>query len=298
MNPFLLRFADGTSFLAAMMIVMAAAALPLWSRRRLVRRVCSVAMLLGVALAVLSSTPLPFVAYIFWTSLVLGAAVAINLPVEARMTRRAEAILAGVVILPTAGFLGLEASSRICPRADVRVGEEVYVIGDSLSAGTGSQMRCWPAVLADRIGMPVVNLAAPGARAKDGLSQAGGIRKDGSLVIVELGGNDVLGRYGQEQFHEHLEKLLAYLRQHGHRILMFELPLPPLYNAFARTQRELAGQYGVDLIPKWCLAHVLGGPRATIDGLHLSKAGHNHLAEIVGGLLHVEPAGSAAAGWS
>jgi acyl-CoA thioesterase-1 len=64
-------------------------------------------------------------------------------------------------------------------------------------------------------------------------------------------------------------------------VMMLELPLPPLYNRFGEIQRRLARRYEVVLIPKRYFASVLIGEEATLDGLHLSPAGHKKMAELV-----------------
>ena len=66
---------------------------------------------------------------------------------------------------------------------------------------------------------------------------------------------------------------------------MLELPLPPLYNRFGAIQRRLARRYGVVLIPKRYFAAALSGEAATIDGLHLSPAGHRKMAAMIWSLV-------------
>lgn len=66
---------------------------------------------------------------------------------------------------------------------------------------------------------------------------------------------------------------------------MFELPLPPFCNEFGRVQRRLAAKHGVTLIPKRVFATVLAGEEATLDSIHLSRAGHERMAEVVWGLI-------------
>ena len=91
-----------------------------------------------------------------------------------------------------------------------------------------------------------------------------------------------------QAFYEHLDKLLGKLKKGNHRIVMFELPLLPFWNAFGRDQRVLAEKHGVTLIPKSYLAGIFGSKGATLDGLHLSQKGHNQLARMVNHLLRIE----------
>ena len=64
-----------------------------------------------------------------------------------------------------------------------------------------------------------------------------------------------------------------------------ELPLPPFCNDYGRIQRHLAAQHGVLLIPKRVFAAVLAGDAATLDSVHLDRAGHERMAEVVWSLI-------------
>ncbi len=134
-------------------------------------------------------------------------------------------------------------------------------------------------VLGETSGLKVVNLAQAGATAEGALSQARGITVENAVVLVEIGGNDLLGNTDSGAFEHHLDSLLAEVRKRGARAVMFELPLPPFCNAFGRAQRDLAAKHGVALIPKRCMTEALGAKGGTLDGLHLSDEGHAVLAK-------------------
>ena len=68
-------------------------------------------------------------------------------------------------------------------------------------------------------------------------------------------------------------------------VAMFELPLSPFTNRYGSTQRLLAREFGVILIPKKVLARIFTTSGATLDGIHLSDLGHRALAEQVAALL-------------
>jgi acyl-CoA thioesterase-1 len=120
--------------------------------------------------------------------------------------------------------------------------------------------------------------AAAGSAA---LSQINTLERNAGLILVEIGGNDVLGTTTAVKFEADLDRLLATLVQFSSDLVMFELPLPPLHNEFGRIQRELARKHSVKLVPKRILAAVLSESGVTIDSLHLSPQGHQRLAEDV-----------------
>jgi len=69
---------------------------------------------------------------------------------------------------------------------------------------------------------------------------------------------------------------------------MFELPLLPFHSGYGEAQRHLARKHHVILIPKKCLASVIGRNGNTLDGLHLSQKGHDALAHAVAGMLSLQ----------
>ena len=111
------------------------------------------------------------------------------------------------------------------------------------------------------------------------------INQDDALVILEIGGNDLLSGTSIPKFREDLEKMMA-LACGPHRIVaMVELPLPPFYDRYGMVQRALAKEHGVILIPKRFIADVMSTPGATVDGLHFSNTGHILFARALFGML-------------
>jgi hypothetical protein len=152
------------------------------------------------------------------------------------------------------------------------------VIGDSISAGTETRTDPWPVVLAQIIGESVTNLAVGGNTVRNAQKDACTVGDADVSVLLEIGGNDILGRSPAAAFETDLRRLLDLVCRPGRAVAMFELPLPPWSADHGRVQRRLARQYGVTLIPKKVLAGVMAMPGGTLDGLRLSKAGHQRLA--------------------
>ena len=158
----------------------------------------------------------------------------------------------------------------------------VDVVGDSVSAGMGGEAETWPGVLARRHHVLVHDLSLPGATVESAIrEQSGRLSGPGSLVLAEIGGNDVLGETTPGAFERGLDALLARLRQGGRTVVMLELPLPPFSNRYGAAQRRSARRHGVVLIPKRVLLGVLTTGGATLDSVHLSRSGHALMAEAV-----------------
>jgi acyl-CoA thioesterase-1 len=119
----------------------------------------------------------------------------------------------------------------------------------------------------------------------DGPSLANRVTEQDHLVLIELGGNDLISGEPSKDFDRLLEGLLAGLASPTRTVVMFELPLLPQMVTYGRVQRRLAKRYGVWLIPKRCLAAVISGRDTTSDGLHLTDVGTRRMASLVAHVL-------------
>lgn len=282
MNPILLSFADGTSFFIGLAITFIANFFILHYPTGPIRIALSLLVLTGIAVVVISATPLPAWAYALWLAAITVALVSSHIVGIPLSYRRALAILVAVITI-VFGFS--EWRFQRVPHITVPGGTTVYVIGDSISAGIGNEQKCWPTVFSEMTSLPVVNLAKPGATVQTAITQANSIKETNATVILEIGGNDIIGGTDAGVFQNQLLMLVSSLRLHQHRVLMLELPLFPFQNAIGVAQRSVAAKYDVLLLPKRCFATVLGMRNGTLDGLHLSQSGHNALAGIMAGVV-------------
>ncbi len=158
----------------------------------------------------------------------------------------------------------------------------VVVLGDSLSAGLGEDEGTpWPIQLRDLHHVKVYNLSEAGATTQDALRQIMTTDHFSGLVVVELGGNDLLGGRSCREFEKNLDGILVYLHDHQRTVVMLELPLLPGKNQWGVVQRKLARRHGCFLIPKRLLVDVFAASGSTVDTLHLTESGHQRLAEMI-----------------
>ncbi len=284
MNPLLLEFANGHAFFAGMVLAAVGSLLGIWRCSGWRAHLPRLAVVLGIVLVVSSATPLPRGVLAGWLVAVLAAVGTGGRAAMPRL-RKAAAVLA---VLGSVGLALFELPYHLPPRIELAPGQSIYVVGDSLSAGTGSGERPWPAVLAEEYGLRVTNLAAAGATAGRALQQVEGIEEEAAVVLVHIGGNDLLAGRENAVFEDHLDRLLGALRRRQARIVLFELPLIPFHNDFGRRQRAVAARYQVPLIPKRYTTRPLGTRGGTLDGLHLSQRGHDVMARGVAELLRAE----------
>ncbi len=175
----------------------------------------------------------------------------------------------------------MEFSHRGIPEIAGTPSDHLVVIGDSISSGLDPRVAPWPIVMEQMTGVPVKNLAQPGATVIEGQAMAAKVTPQDRVVLIEIGGNDLIAGVPSGTFGRGLEEIVVKVASPGRVIAMFELPLLPHKIAYGQIQRRVAAKYGVSLIPKRYLTEVVGAANATSDGLHLSSSGSRRMAALV-----------------
>lgn len=272
-------FAGGGVFHPALVIVVLALVALRITRNRTACLLARVTLTVGIILVVLSAVPINPVLYAAWLAALVIAVWVFGRSEKTKPALQHLALVAGVLM--TSLIFGLEISHRMAPSIPFTKNGVLYTLGDSLSMGADTMDGNWPALLAKRADMKIHAFAFGGARLSTAMSNADRVEPDASLIIVELGGNDIFYDTPGSEFEADLDQMLERLTRHGAPVVLLELPLPPFYNRFGSAQRRLADKYGVLLVPRSVLARVLSTPGATVDGLHLSNAGHEMLADTI-----------------
>ncbi len=239
-----------------------------------------VATWVGTALIVMASSPISWIAIAFLAATFLLWLVTCQ--ADRFASRTAAQILTSCVLLALVLTLFIsEYIHRRMPKLHSEGDDHLIVIGDSISAAISDSASAWPAIMQDSIGNKIKNFSKAGATVADGLTMADQMRPSDHLVLIELGGNDLLSGEPSETFARDLERLISKIVAPNRSIIMFELPLIPSAIPYGQTQRRIAAKYGVVLIPKRFLVEALSGQDATSDGLHLTKTGATRMARIV-----------------
>ncbi len=165
-------------------------------------------------------------------------------------------------------------------------GTVVLALGDSLTAGAGvSPEQAWPALLAQRTGWQVVNGGVNGDTSAQGLQRLPALLEEHApvLVLVTLGGNDMLRRLPQAETEENLARIIVKCKAEGARVVLVATPQPSLAGAVLRNlsapdfYREIAAAHEVPLIED-AIAEVLSDPLLKGDQVHPNAEGHAVLA--------------------
>lgn len=163
----------------------------------------------------------------------------------------------------------------------------VLAFGDSLTYGTGAKAEdSYPVVLGQLIGRTVVRSGVPGEQTAGGLARLPEVLDEHKpkLVIVCLGGNDMLRKGTPENIEANLRKILAEIKSRGLDVMLIGVPTPTLITRppdfYFRLAKEFAIPYEGDIITS-----VLYKSDLKSDPIHPNATGYRKVAEAVARLM-------------
>src|SRR5689334_16484263 len=130
--------------------------------------------------------------------------------------------------------------------APVGANETIVAFGDSLTYGTGAaENESYPAVLAQLIGRKVVRAGVPGEVTAGSLARLQGVIDEHrpALVIVCLGGNDLLRRVDDAEIVANLREIVKVIRASGSSVVLVGVPRPALITSVAPFYADLAKEF-------------------------------------------------------
>jgi acyl-CoA thioesterase I len=185
------------------------------------------------------------------------------------------------VLLPVFLLLALFAACRHEPPNLHSPGRTIAVLGDSIAAGTGvGDGEAFPELLAARLKTEVINDGIPGNTTADGLARVDQVLAQNPwLVIVELGGNDILRQVPPEQAEKNLRMILDRLLSARVLPVLIEVdaPFAGRYNAM---YDRLADDYHLPIVDD-VLGEILRSPSLKSDQIHPNARGQRELADAV-----------------
>ena len=157
----------------------------------------------------------------------------------------------------------------------------IVAFGDSLTHGTGaSDDTAYPAVLASLTGHTVINAGVPGDTTATGLQRLPAVLAEYKprLVLLCLGGNDMLHQQAATLTENNLRLLVQTIRASGAEVVLIGVPEPKLFGGapdfYARVAKDMKLPLEQD-----AFNDVLKDARLKSDPIHANTAGYHQIAE-------------------
>jgi acyl-CoA thioesterase-1 len=164
----------------------------------------------------------------------------------------------------------------------------IVAFGDSLTRGTGaSDATAYPAVLATLTGHTVINAGVPGDTTESGLQRLPGVLDEYKprLVLLCLGGNDMLRKQPAARTESNLRLLVQTIRASGANVVLIGVPEPKLFGSAPDFYTRVAEDMQLPL-EREAFNDVLKDNRLKSDPIHANAAGYRRVAERLNAFLH------------
>jgi acyl-CoA thioesterase I len=200
--------------------------------------------------------------------------------------RLSSSLAAGFAALALATALS-GCGDRVPPVPRLAADDVIVAFGDSLTYGTGARPdESYPAVLSQLIGRKVVRAGVPGELTAQGVRRLPSVIAEHRprLVIVCLGGNDMLRKVNDAEIRRNLRSLLQTLREAGIAAVLVGVPRPALITSAPEFYAELAAEFGIPYEGR-VIRSVLYSPGMKADPIHPNAKGYHRIAEVLAELL-------------
>ena len=157
----------------------------------------------------------------------------------------------------------------------------IVAFGDSLTHGTGAASdTAYPAVLAMLTGHTVINAGVPGDTTSSGLQRLPAVLAEHKprLVLLCLGGNDMLKQQPAAATENNLRLLVQTIRAGGADVVLIGVPEPRLFGGAPDFYGRVAEEMQLPL-ERDIFNDVLKDNRLKSDPIHANAAGYRRVAE-------------------
>lgn len=163
----------------------------------------------------------------------------------------------------------------------------IVALGDSLTSGVGATSgNDWVSLVSRWSNVPIINEGRGGDTTAEGLSRLNStiLSHNPNVVIVFLGGNDILQNVPREQTLSNLGEIIDVIKAYGSEVILVGTHGEIFFSDREQDFRNLANEKDVDYVPS-VLRDILGRPSLMSGNLHPNDRGYRIIAERIWSVL-------------
>jgi acyl-CoA thioesterase-1 len=155
----------------------------------------------------------------------------------------------------------------------------VVAFGDSLVEGVGSTPgNDFISVVERSLGINIINNGTSGDTTTSALGRANNvIQLEPGVVIILLGGNDVLRRVQKEETFENLGKIIESFQEAGAVVILLGVQGGIIFDGYEKFYKDLSRKYGTAYVSN-VLDGLIGNQKYMYDGIHPNDQGYAIIA--------------------
>ena len=186
-------------------------------------------------------------------------------------------IIAAAIIFVLTSFIFIFPKQK-----NTASGEKPIVFfGNSITAGQGAGAdEDFPSLIGKALNVPIVNAGVSGSTTRDALLRINKdvLSKNPSIVVIELGGNDLLEHVDIEVSRRNFDLILSKIKPTGAKIVILGVKFFLFSKKYEIDLRDLAKKYDATYVPD-ILEGVIGDQSLKFDDLHPNARGYQKIAE-------------------
>lgn len=187
------------------------------------------------------------------------------------------------LVLATAIIFSLVFVVLLMPKdKKVAISEKPIVfLGNSITAGQGAESgEDFPTLIGKALNVPIVNSGVSGDTTSDALLRIDKdvLSKNPSVVVVELGGNDLLAHEDIGTTNNNFDVILSKIKPTRAKIVILGINFFVFNQRYETSWRELAKKYDAIYVPN-ILEGIITDESLKFDDIHPNAQGYQKIAD-------------------